>query len=105
MRKYIIKNIKNIFICPVAVRHIRRRFDFYGTTVDFFSGFCGKRFDNRPTRSYIIETQRASVTQLVEYHVANVTVAGSNPVTRSIFFAFFPRIESNPCKKQSFAGK
>ena len=29
----------------------------------------------------------ASVTQLVEYHVANVTVDGSNPFTRSIFFA------------------
>ena len=31
-------------------------------------------------------TRRASVTQLVEYHVANVTVDGSNPFTRSIPF-------------------
>ena len=37
----------------------------------------------------ILWKQQASVTQLVEYHVANVTVAGSNPVTRSIFFVFF----------------
>ena len=29
----------------------------------------------------------ASVAQLVEHHVANVIVAGSIPVTRSIFFA------------------
>ena len=32
------------------------------------------------------ETKYASVAQLVEHHVANVIVAGSNPVTRSIFF-------------------
>ena len=32
-----------------------------------------------------MKQQRASVTQLVEYHVANVTVDGSNPFTRSIF--------------------
>ena len=31
--------------------------------------------------------ENASVAQLVEHHVANVIVAGSNPVTRSIFFA------------------
>ena len=36
---------------------------------------------------YIIGTKQASVAQLVEHHVANVIVAGSNPVTRSIFFA------------------
>ena len=35
---------------------------------------------------YIIGTKQASVAQLVEHHVANVIVAGSNPVTRSIFF-------------------
>ena len=32
---------------------------------------------------YYENSKQASVTQLVEYHVANVTVAGSNPVTRS----------------------
>ena len=36
--------------------------------------------------------ENASVAQLVEHHVANVIVAGSNPVTRSIFFAFFPNV-------------
>ena len=39
----------------------------------------------------------ASVTQLVEYHVANVTVDGSNPFTRSIFFA-----SSSVCDKKSY---
>ena len=34
----------------------------------------------------------ASVAQLVEHHVANVIVAGSIPVTRSIFFAKIPKI-------------
>ena len=39
----------------------------------------------------------ASVAQLVEHHVANVIVAGSTPVTRSIFFA---RISCYLDKKQ-----
>ena len=30
--------------------------------------------------------QQAGVAQLVEHHVANVIVVGSNPITRSIFF-------------------
>ena len=30
-------------------------------------------------------TINASVAQLVEHHVANVKVMGSNPITRSIF--------------------
>ena len=34
---------------------------------------------------YDIARENASVAQLVEHHVANVIVAGSNPVTRSIF--------------------
>ena len=38
------------------------------------------------------QARDASVAQLVEHHVANVIVAGSIPVTRSIFFAFFPDI-------------
>ena len=33
--------------------------------------------------------ENASVAQLVEHHVANVIVAGSIPVTRSIFLSFF----------------
>ena len=36
------------------------------------------------------QAKGASVAQLVEHHVANVIVAGSIPVTRSIFFTFFP---------------
>ncbi len=51
--------------------------------------FFKKWFDKFKKRAILCVQQRASVTQLVEYHVANVTVAGSNPVTRSIFFAFF----------------
>ena len=50
----------------------------------------------RLTKSYcwdiLWKQQRASVTQLVEYHVANVTVAGSNPVTRSNFFCLFSEL-------------
>lgn len=37
----------------------------------------------------MLRAQNASVAQLVEHHVANVIVAGSTPVTRSIFFALF----------------
>ena len=37
---------------------------------------------------YDIARENASVAQLVEHHVANVIVAGSNPVTRSIFLPF-----------------
>ena len=41
------------------------------------------------------QSSDASVTQLVEYHVANVTVDGSNPFTRSIFFALIPDFQHN----------
>ena len=34
------------------------------------------------------KAENASVAQLVEHHVANVIVAGSIPVTRSIFLPF-----------------
>ena len=37
-----------------------------------------------------MDDMNASVAQLVEHHVANVIVAGSIPVTRSIFFALIP---------------
>ena len=49
---------------------------FFAFLCAFFN-FCGN----------LIKQQKryASVTQLVEYHVANVTVDGSNPFTRSIF--------------------
>ena len=49
-----------------------------------FYNFFKKRLDKYSARWYIMLIPWASVTQLVEYHVANVTVAGSNPVTRSI---------------------
>ena len=35
------------------------------------------------------DRQRAGVAQLVEHHVANVDVAGSNPVSRSNYDAAF----------------
>ena len=64
-------------------------------------GFCGKivfflkkSFDYCEKRAILCKQQRASVTQLVEYHVANVTVAGSNPVTRSNFFCLFSEVSS-----------
>ena len=44
-------------------------------------------------------SQGASVTQLVEYHVANVTVDGSNPFTRSIFL---PKFRNIPRKEYIF---
>ena len=56
---------------------------------------------------------QASVAQLVEHHVANVIVAGSIPVTRSIFCALVAQpVEqmtlnhwvqgSNPCERTIF---
>ena len=40
------------------------------------------------SESDILYTGRASVAQLVEPHVANVMVVGSNPIARSNFFVF-----------------
>ena len=45
---------------------------------DFNLSYCGRGFDSRRLHHF------ASVAQLVEHHVANVKVMGSNPITRSI---------------------
>ena len=42
------------------------------------------RLDKAGNAGYIKSIRGASVAQLVEHHVANVIVAGSIPVTRSI---------------------
>ena len=83
---------KTGFIWKTAPEQVRRITLFF----EKLWGFCGKivfflkkSFDYCEKRAILCKQQRASVTQLVEYHVANVTVAGSNPVTRSNFFAFF----------------
>ena len=46
---------------------------------DFNLSCCGRGFDSLRLHHF------ADVTQLVEYHVANVNVVGSNPIIRSIF--------------------
>ena len=48
----------------------------------------------------------ASVAQLVEHHVANVNVEGSNPFARSIFISATGRVkvEQNPLISMVFIG-
>ena len=55
---------------------------------DVFSKF---HLTKRKNRGILGTSSDASVAQLVEHHVANVIVAGSIPVTRSIFFALIFR--------------
>ncbi len=47
-----------------------------------------------PGQLSIIAMENAGVAQLVEHHVANVVVAGSNPVTRFSFCAWRARTTS-----------
>jgi hypothetical protein len=42
---------------------------------------------------FLAADRGAGVAQLVEHHVANVVVVGSNPITRSIFVFGIPQLE------------
>jgi hypothetical protein len=50
-----------------------------------------RSFDLHPCAFWLDSGAWAGVAQLVEHHVANVVVAGSSPVTRSIFSLPYPR--------------
>ena len=68
------------------IANIVKNLNFFKKKMRFFH-FLICIFSKKVYLNGIRNEQHASVAQLVEHHVANVIVAGSIPVTRSIFFA------------------